>query len=1607
MTNLLARVRAARPPAAASAVFAVMALALALRLYGLNWDDGYAWTPHPDERAILGYAAQISTPPLSDLGVLLDAERSPLNPRWFPYGSFPLYLLRAVHWLAEFALYADIPDMRPLARAISALADAGTVGAVYLLGKALWSRRAALIAALIVALAVVHIQLSHFFAVDTLLALFCVMSAIFLVRVARRGRAADSVLAGVFVALALATKISAAPLLAAYCAAHLISAFGLSPAAPHFRRPLIADSVIAAALNAAAGGLAALIAFFIFQPYAILDFARFYADVSQQSEMARRIVDFPYTRQYIDTTPYWYHIRQLAVWGFGLPLGALAWASLGYAAVRGMGIRAALAYAALGIALPAAILALSVSSLAVICAAGIASAAVIATIPARKPGARLDAILLAWVIPYFIVMGAFDVKFMRYMLPIAPFLALFAAKAAMDIWGLVSRPRGFAGGVAKTAALGLGIAVMLAAALYAIAYSRIYATPHPAVRASEYLRDILPERSTILKEHWEESLPNLGEYEIRELPIYDPDTRAKARALANDLADADAIALYSNRLYGTVSRLPERYPLSRAFYETLFSRQLGYAPAAAFAAYPNLLGIAFADETFARPDLPAPRFPNLPGGVSLGYADESFTVYDHPKVMIFANVSRLSADDISERIISAAGDAFPPAAAPSAAESQLEGARLMMTESRAAAQRAGGTWSEIFASSGGQDDERRASPLWIAVWLLAAQAAALLAFPLAFAAFRPLADRGWILAKPLGLLAIGLAVWLMASLEILPFGRTPIVISAAGLGVLSAVSFAFNRAEMVDFFRKRWKTVAAAEMVFLAAFFAFLLIRMANPDLWHPWRGGEKPMDMAYLNAVVKSSYMPPYDPWFGGGYLNYYYWGQFLVAALIRATGAVPEVAINIAIPLFYALTAALAYSVSYNLAAAAPLRARIRGMMGRRRAVSPVIAGLLGAAFVAVIGNLDGAAQTIGNAWRAVVQGLPPAEFDFWRSSRMMPPDPPGWEITEFPFFTFLFADPHAHLFALPFTLLAIGCAAAFVLDADARRPIWTPANILRLAALGLTVGALRAINTWDYPTYLALAFAALAVREYLAHGGLALYPALRAAAQGAMVFAIGFAAFLPYHMSFETFFFGIETTTNTTTLSQFLGISGLFIFAAASLCVWELRRPLVAALSQSARLFADLRAGLESDGGMAAAPSARDDRAYARHPHPSPLPSREMGFVDCDSRLVSPASQSAAARRPSPSPSRDRGFVDRDSRLDSPASQSAAARRPSPLPSREMGFSARGSLDGPLAVALAAFVVLAAGFALTAALTGWAWTTFALCAAMVCLFAAVGVRALTAAPPDRPLAFASLIAAAGFSIVAALDVVRVEGDIERMNTVFKFYLQVWVLLALASAFAVWRLAGALGFGLSGVGVAQRSRVRIAWTIALCALIAASAIYPAMGTRDRLRDRFHDRTIPLTLDGLAYAEGTVYRDPKGAVDLSEDMAAIRWLRDNADGSPIVLEASVPSYQWGGRVSIHTGLPGVVGWEWHQQQQRWDYRDDVSARVRDVNRIYSTSDPTAAAALMKKYGVFFIYMGALERLYYPTDGVAKFSDGRMGGLETVFESDGVVIYRVADSAAD
>ena len=630
----------------------VLMLALALRLYGLDWDDGFGWTPHPDERAIMFKVVELSFPSPSELSLLLDADESPWNPRWFPYGSFPIYVLKIAASLSEFLPGMEQGDPRIPGRAISALADVATVALVYALGAMIWSRRIGLLASALTAIAVIHIQLSHFFAVDTLMALLCFASVFFLVRVARSGRLSDSILAGLFLGLGLATKISVAPILAAYFVAHLIAAFGLvdsDDSRPMFFTDRISDTI----QNALWGVLVIILAFLIAQPYALLDWERFSADITEQSEMVRRIRDYPYTRQYIDTAPYLYHVQQLSVWGLGLPLGVISWAGTLYAAVRGLRLWWALGYLLIGVCLPAAILIASTSFAAIVLSSAIAVGALLVTLPFRDPDTRVTALLLSWVIPYFLITGAFDVKFMRYLIPITPFLLLFGAKMIADIWRVAGRLAG-AFRFSTRAALGLLGALAFALTLfYAVSYLGIYGEKHSAVRAGEWISANVPRDSLILREHWDEGVPGLHEYEFQDIESYNPDNETKLSATSDKLASADYILIYSNRLYGTIPRLPERYPVTREYYNQLFSGGLGYSLEAHFEAHPNLFGVALLDDTFGRPDLPAPvgleRSNPYPVSLNMGFADESFSVYDHPKLLLFRNEARLDSRDHLQR----------------------------------------------------------------------------------------------------------------------------------------------------------------------------------------------------------------------------------------------------------------------------------------------------------------------------------------------------------------------------------------------------------------------------------------------------------------------------------------------------------------------------------------------------------------------------------------------------------------------------------------------------------------------------------------------------------------------------------------------------------------------------------------------------------------------------------------------------------------------------------------------------------------------------------------------------------------------------------------------
>ena len=187
----------------------------------------------------------------------------------------------------------------------------------------------------------------------------------------------------------------------------------------------------------------------------------------------------------------------------------------------------------------------------------------------------------------------------------------------------------------------------------------------------------------------------------------------------------------------------------------------------------------------------------------------------------------------------------------------------------------------------------------------------------------------------------------------------------------------------------------------------------------------------------------------------------------------------------------------------------------------------------------------------------------------------------------------------------------------------------------------------------------------------------------------------------------------------------------------------------------------------------------------------------------------------------------------------------------------------------------------------------------------------------------------------------------------------------------------------------------------LVLVLLFAGAAIYTVMGTQDRLRDRFQPDGQPLTLDGMAYMREATFTDEMGPVQLVHDYDAITWMQRNIEGTPVIVEANTPIYRWGGRVSIYTGLPSVAGWQWHQEQQRWDYRQDVAHRIYQVNTLYETEDPARALAVIERYDVDYVYVGELEKRYYPEAGIAKFEGALRPFLEPVYANQEVTLYRV------
>ncbi|MDX1662814.1 MAG: phospholipid carrier-dependent glycosyltransferase [Candidatus Promineifilaceae bacterium] len=660
----------------------VLLVAAALRLTGVDWDGYHHY--HPDERFITWVATTVEFP--RSLATALIPAESSFNPyywppgaespgivvpadqpRYFAYGHLPLYLGVAATRFAEgvapllrgwfpegwlftqdilnAAGHTEFRHLTAVVRVTTALVDVMTVAAVFFLGRRLYGIVVGLLAAALLALNVMHIQLAHFFAVDPYLTLFTVLALLFVVLAAGREQAdragmALFLLAGAAIGLAVGSKFSAVLLFLPLGVALLYRW--------HWREAVYWQRLVLS-------GAAALIAFAVTNPFALLAWncsvvtpARplgplslpaldwrscFLDNIARQSAMVQGGAAFPFTRQYLETVPYLYPVLMQIRWGMGPLLGVTAFG--GFAWAIWVGARAALRWRP------------NRPGIAPVTASGQGG---------WLAGAPLGWIVLAWTVPYFLITGGFVVKFMRYMQPLTPFLMIYAAAFLLALpWVRLRRI--------------LAAVVLVGTALYALAFVNLYTTVHPWMGASHWIYENVESGALILSEKWDDPLPSSlevdgefrrhNEFESDELAWLTgsgaEDDLAKLEENLALLAAADYVAISSNRNYGVVARLADHYPLSSQYHALLFAGALGYETVYVAGRSPEIAGVALWPQRFARAGVTPPdavaAYLDQQARISLGFADESFTVYDQPLVMIFKNTSRLSAEEMRQRFV--------------------------------------------------------------------------------------------------------------------------------------------------------------------------------------------------------------------------------------------------------------------------------------------------------------------------------------------------------------------------------------------------------------------------------------------------------------------------------------------------------------------------------------------------------------------------------------------------------------------------------------------------------------------------------------------------------------------------------------------------------------------------------------------------------------------------------------------------------------------------------------------------------------------------------------------------------------------------------------------
>ncbi|MCB0015290.1 MAG: DUF2298 domain-containing protein, partial [Anaerolineales bacterium] len=438
--------------------------------------------------------------------------------------------------------------------------------------------------------------------------------------------------------------------------------------------------------------------------------------------------------------------------------------------------------------------------------------------------------------------------------------------------------------------------------------------------------------------------------------------------------------------------------------------------------------------------------------------------------------------------------------------------------------------------------------------------------------------------------------WLLGSFGFLANNLGGAVFAVLLLAALSYWALRRQPGSFRGWLEANWDQVLMTELVFMALFFGWVLVRAQNPSI----TATEKPMEFAFLNSISRSPQFPPSDPWLSGFSISYYYFGYVMTGLVARLAAVNEPIAFNLAVAWLFAGTGTGAFGLVHNLLRPAGRQQarRLAGALALLAAIAIPLAGNLEILLEVAHANGVGSAETW--AWLDIedINGPPPdqtterpARYEtsawwWWRASRVINEYTLSGElsekpIAEFPAFSFVLGDLHPHVLALPFALMTLALSLNWWLrpglpaawreeevevdnDEDEEGPVTAPAGLLttigatinaRLQHIGyaefffsaLIIGGLSFLNTWDVFIHLFVLIVAysLALWRESSHGerDMAILP------QTILMFFLllvpAFLLYLPFYLGFRSQAgapYLLPMLMQPTRLVQFLVIFGM---------------------------------------------------------------------------------------------------------------------------------------------------------------------------------------------------------------------------------------------------------------------------------------------------------------------------------------------------------------------------------------------------------------------------------------------------------------------------------